>query len=106
MLRTLLELEGHDVHEAAHGPTGVERALDVPPDVAFIDIGLPGIDGYQVVQQVRARSSEPPLLVAVTGYARSEDRQRMEQAGFDANLIKPVEPTRIQEIMTRAPRRR
>jgi CheY-like chemotaxis protein len=44
--------------------------------------------------------------VAVTGYARSEDRQRMEQAGFDANLIKPVEPTRIQEIMTRAPRRR
>lgn len=106
MMRTLLELEGHEVHEAADGPRGVETAMEVRPDVAFIDIGLPGIDGYQVVEQLRAHAGElPPVLVAVTGYGRIEDRDRMEQAGFDAHLIKPVEPMRIQEIMARARRR-
>jgi|RhiMetdeSRZDD1v2_1073273.scaffolds.fasta_scaffold130625_2 PAS domain S-box-containing protein len=106
MMRTLLELEGHEVHEAADGPRGVETAMEVRPDVAFIDIGLPGIDGYQVVEQLRAHAGELlPVLVAVTGYGRIEDRDRMEQAGFDAHLIKPVEPMRIQEIMARARRR-
>jgi protein-histidine pros-kinase len=106
MMRMLLELEGHEVHEAADGPSGVKMAIDVRPDVAFIDIGLPGIDGYQVVEHLRAHADElPPVLVAVTGYGRIEDRDRMQQAGFDAHLIKPVEPIRIQDIMARAPRR-
>jgi protein-histidine pros-kinase len=106
MMRTLLELEGHEVYEAGDGPSGVKTAIEVRPDVAFIDIGLPGIDGYQVAHQVRAMSNQaPPVLVAVTGYGRSEDRHRMEEAGFDAHLIKPVEPVRIHEIMARAPRR-
>ena len=106
MMRTLLELEGHEVHEAVDGPSGVQTAIDVRPDVAFIDIGLPGIDGYQLVDELRARSDEiVPVLVAVTGYGRIEDRERMQQAGFDAHLIKPVEPVRVQEIMARTPRR-
>jgi len=106
MMRTLLELEGHEVYEAGDGPSGVKTAVEVRPDVAFIDIGLPGIDGYQVAHQVREMSDQPPpVLVAVTGYGRSEDRHRMEEAGFDAHLIKPVEPVRIHEIMARAPRR-
>ena len=106
MMRTLLELEGHEVHEAADGPSGLKTAIDVRPDVAFIDVGLPGIDGCQVVEQLRAHAGElPPVLVAVTGYGRIEDRDRIERAGFDAHLIKPVEPIRIQEIMARAPRR-
>jgi CheY-like chemotaxis protein len=106
MLRTLLELGGHEVHEAADGPSGLQAAIEVGPDIAFIDIGLPGIDGYQVVQQLRERSDDRlPMLVALTGYGRSEDRQRMEQAGFDAHLIKPVEPSWIEEVMARAVRR-
>jgi protein-histidine pros-kinase len=106
MLRTLLELGGHEVHEAADGPSGLQAAIEVGPDIAFIDIGLPGIDGYQVVQQLRERSDDRlPMLVALTGYGRSEDRQRMEQAGFDAHLIKPVEPSRIDAVMARALRR-
>ena len=106
MLRTLLELSGHEVHEAADGPSGLQAAIEVEPDIAFIDIGLPGIDGYQVVQQLRERSNDQlPTLVALTGYGRIEDRQRMEQAGFDAHLIKPVEPSWIEEVMARAVRR-
>ena len=106
MMRTLLELEGHEVHEAADGPSGLKTAIALRPDVAFIDIGLPGMDGYQLVEQLRAHAGESsPVLVAVTGYGRIEDRDRMEHAGFDAHLIKPVEPIRIQDIMARAPRR-
>lgn len=102
LLRMLLQLDGHDVHEAADGETGVRTAIDVQPDVAFIDIGLPRMDGYEVVRQLRERGAGPlPLLVAITGYGRAEDRERIEQAGFDAHLIKPVDPERIQEIMVR-----
>ena len=105
MFRTLLQVDGHEVYEAADGPSGLQTALDVQPDVVFIDIGLPGMDGYEVNRELRAKTSGvPPMLVAVTGYGRTEDRRRMEQAGFDANLIKPVDPTRIRDIMTSARR--
>ncbi len=106
MLRTLLEVDGHEVHEASDGTTGLQAVLDVRPDVAFVDIGLPGMNGFDLVRALRARTEGvPPFLVALTGYGRVEDRQRMEQAGFDACLIKPVEPARIIEIMASTPPR-
>jgi PAS domain S-box-containing protein len=106
LLRMLLELDGHEVLEAADGPAGLQAALDSRPDVAFIDLGLPTIDGYELVRELRARvDGMPPMLVAVTGYGRAEDRQRMEGAGFDECLIKPVEPSRIAEVMARARQR-
>jgi two-component system, sensor histidine kinase len=106
MLRTLLEIDGHEVHEAADGPTGVAVGLDVRPDVAFVDIGLPGLDGYDVARALLSQSeSGPPMLVALTGYGRAEDRRRMEENGFEASLIKPVDPDRIREVLQRVPRR-
>jgi protein-histidine pros-kinase len=102
MLRLFLQLEGHEVHEAADGHEGLRTAIAVRPDVAFIDIGLPGIDGYQLVRELRARGDAVPVLVAVTGYGRAEDRQRVQAAGFDTHLIKPVDPATITQIMQRA----
>jgi two-component system, sensor histidine kinase len=93
MLRVLLEVGGHEVHEAEDGPTGLQTALAARPDVAFIDIGLPSMDGDELVQHIRTQAEGPlPILVALTGYGRSKDRQRMEVAGFHAHLIKPARP--------------
>lgn len=79
MFRVLLEVDGHEVHEAEDEPTA---ALAAPPDVAFIDIGLPSMDGYELVQHIRTRAEGPlPILVVLPGYGRSENRQRMEVAG-------------------------
>jgi signal transduction histidine kinase/ActR/RegA family two-component response regulator len=104
-LRSLLELSGHEVREAADGPTGVELALRLQPDVVLIDIGLPGLDGYGVARRIR---SDPHghlmVLAAVTGYGQPEDRRRAEEAGFDALLVKPVDPDQLTEILaTRRP---
>ena len=105
MLRTLLEIDGHEVYEAGDGPSGIDAALSVRPHVAFIDIGLPGLDGYEVVRTVTASyDGVPPKLVALTGYGRVEDRQRIEQAGFHAHLIKPVDPESIRDIVKSARR--
>ncbi|MFY0539201.1 ATP-binding protein [Nannocystis pusilla] len=92
MLRKLLELSGHEVEEAADGPSGVERILQFAPRIALIDIGLPGFDGHEVARRVRARQSSerPPILVALTGYGLEADRAATFAAGFDHHLTKPV----------------
>src|SRR5438094_193977 len=111
-LRVLLELYGHEVHEAADGLTGVELVLRLRPDVTFIDIGLPGVDGYEVAQRIRATPHGQELhLVALTGYGLPEDERHARQAGFDAHLTKPVHPAAMQRLLQttlpgRAPRPR
>jgi signal transduction histidine kinase/DNA-binding response OmpR family regulator len=87
-LRALLELRGYEVLEAEDGPAGVALVLARRPDVALVDIGLPGLDGYQVAERVRAAGTH---LVALTGYGGAEDRNRAVSAGFVAHLVKPVE---------------
>jgi signal transduction histidine kinase/DNA-binding response OmpR family regulator len=89
-LRELLQLHGHEVLEAVDGPSGLELVLAETPDVALVDIGLPGMDGYAVAERVRAAGSSV-RLVALTGYGRLEDRARSGGVGFDAHLVKPVE---------------
>jgi signal transduction histidine kinase/DNA-binding response OmpR family regulator len=88
-LRELLELRGYEVLEAEDGPAGVALVLARRPDVALVDIGLPGLDGYQVAERVRAATGT--RLVALTGYGGAEDRNRAVSAGFVAHLVKPVE---------------
>jgi signal transduction histidine kinase len=104
-LRSLLELSGHEVREAADGPTGLELALRLQPDVVLIDIGLPGLDGYGVARRIRsAPQGHLMVLAAVTGYGQPEDRRRAQEAGFDALLVKPVDPDQLTEILaTRRP---
>ena len=99
-LRTLLELWHHTVSEAADGPSGIEAALLFQPDVAIIDVGLPGLDGYAVARYLRASGgSKRTRLVALTGYGSPKDALRAREAGFDAHLVKPVDPDRLAQIL-------
>ncbi len=93
-LREALELLGHEVHVAGDGDAGVDAAARLAPDVVICDIGLPGIDGYEVARRLSARD-RCPLLVAVTGYALPEDRRRALEAGFVHHLAKPI---RIEDL--------
>jgi CheY-like chemotaxis protein len=100
MLRELIHLLGHEVYEAVDGVTGVSSALMLEPDLALVDIGLPGIDGYEVARRLREHPVGRRLrLVALTGYGLPEDRERARIAGFDLHLVKPVDPARIAELL-------
>ena len=104
--RLVLELAGHEVHEAADGPSGLAALLRLRPDIAIVDIGLPGLDGYDVARQVRSHpAAADVLLVALTGYGQREDRERALNAGFDMQLVKPVDPLRLADILARAQQR-
>jgi two-component system, sensor histidine kinase len=99
-MRTLLEMWGHAVDVAADGPEGLAKALAEPPDVALVDIGLPGLDGYSLAERVRAEEREGRmLLVAVTGYGSACDRARALAAGFDAHMVKPVDPAALSRLL-------
>ena len=99
-LRDLLEIWGHEVEVAENGPDGVKQALGSQPDVALIDIGLPGLDGNEVAQRIRAAlDGDRMALVAMTGYGQPEDRRRALQAGFDAYLVKPVDPDDLSRTL-------
>ncbi|MFL5357380.1 CHASE domain-containing protein [Archangium sp.] len=92
LLGEVLELDGHQVTVVHDGQTALERLDTLEPEVVFLDIGLPGLDGYEVARRMRQRlGGECPRLVAITGYGQSSDRQRSREAGFDAHLVKPVE---------------
>jgi CheY-like chemotaxis protein len=100
MLRTVLAHEGHTVHEAADGPTGVAAALATRPDIAFVDLDLPGFDGYEVVRRLRAAPEARKLrVIALSGYGGAEVRQRALYAGFDDHLVKPIEPDRLTALL-------
>jgi GAF domain-containing protein/anti-sigma regulatory factor (Ser/Thr protein kinase) len=102
MLREMLELNGHEVRDAPNGAIGVGQALALRPDVAVVDIGLPGMDGYEVARRIRAAAEGRGIrLVALTGYGQAEDRRRAEQAGFDAHLVKPIEPGALAAVLRR-----
>jgi len=91
MMRRLLESCGAESCEAAQAPEGLRLALELPPDLILSDIGMPDVDGYQFIRQARLQGITAPA-VAVTAFARSDDRMRALQAGFQAHLAKPIEP--------------
>ena len=99
-LRMLLTIgHGHTVYEAPDGASGVRGALELKPDVALIDIGLPDLDGHEVARRIRAELDRDAIvLVALTGYGTEEDRRLAEEAGFDIHLVKPVEPAALAKI--------
>lgn len=104
-LAAVLGIYGHTVSAAADGTSGLQAAMEDVPDVAVIDIGLPGIDGYEVARRLRASPATRGIrLVAVTGYGQQEDRDRALAAGFDVHLVKPVEPARLLEAIHRLSR--
>ncbi len=100
MLKMLLEMQGFDVETAGDGERGVELIDFQKPNVAFVDIGLPGIDGYEVARQVRSRTeNEPVYLVALTGYGQPQDLELAKDAGFDFHLAKPVDLNELTQFL-------
>jgi two-component system CheB/CheR fusion protein len=101
-LALLLEVLGHRVRSVYDGVTGLDAARANPPDVMLVDIGLPGMDGYEVAQLVRRDPAlKNVVLVALTGYGRDEDKRRAMAAGFDYHLVKPVNPDALQGLVAR-----
>jgi CheY-like chemotaxis protein len=96
----LLKTLGHDVRAAHDGPTAVQVALDCRPDIVLLDIGLPGLNGYEVAKRIRQQPDfENVVLVALTGYGQDSDRQSSLQAGFDHHLVKPARLAQLQKIL-------
>jgi CheY-like chemotaxis protein len=98
-LRVLLELDGHAVEAAGEGHAALEIARATNPDIALVDIGLPGIDGFEIARRLRALDARRPVLIALTGYGQPEDRRRATEAGFDEMLVKPVDPSALADLL-------
>jgi CheY-like chemotaxis protein len=85
---------------AEAGITGLARALDLQPDVAVIDIGLPGLDGWVLARRLRATDAGRRIvLVAVSGYGQLEDQRLSQEVSFDAHLVKPVDPDTLTKVI-------
>jgi PAS domain S-box-containing protein len=98
-LAMLLELDGHDVRAVYSATDALEQVSAFAPEIVLLDIGLPGMNGYDVAQRIRSMSS-PPRLVAVSGYAQREDKERSAAAGFNAHLVKPVDINALKKVLT------
>jgi PAS domain S-box-containing protein len=99
-LALFLRLRGHDVHTAHDGPSALDEIERYHPDVVFLDLGLPGMSGYDVARRARMMSDPGALrLVAVTGYGTDADRQKTRDAGFDVHLAKPVDPRAVDALL-------
>ncbi len=102
MLAMMLELSGHDTRTAHTGEDALNLSADFNPEIIFLDIGLPGMSGYEVAQRLRATpTARKPLLVAVTGWGSEEDRRKSLEAGFDHHLTKPVEAVAFDALLSR-----
>ncbi|MFP5390679.1 MAG: ATP-binding protein [Gammaproteobacteria bacterium] len=100
MMAMMLEAQQYTVSCAGDGHEGLDVAIERRPDIALVDIGLPGIDGYEVARRLRAHPATAHVrLVALTGYGQESDRERALDAGFDAHLVKPVDLNHLMEVL-------
>jgi CheY-like chemotaxis protein len=100
-LAALLEMLGHSVQVAENAATGIEQSLQLKPQVALIDIGLPDLDGYEVAKKLRAVFADQIFLVALTGYGQEDDLRAALDAGFDAHLVKPADIRELSRLLSR-----
>jgi CheY-like chemotaxis protein len=98
-LARLLTVLGYATKVVYDGETALQVAAEYGPDIAFVDIGMPGIDGYEVVQRIRQDGDGNSILVAHTGWSRGTDKQRAYDAGFDLHIAKPVRVETLNEIL-------
>jgi PAS domain S-box-containing protein len=103
-LELLLQLWGHEVRIAYEGEGALSQAAEFRPDIVLLDIGLPGMSGYEVARQMRGLPEcREAMLVAVTGYGQDSDRRQSKEAGFDHHLVKPVQPGVLRDLIGSAP---
>lgn len=99
-LAALLRMEGHEVTSVHDGPVALSTFSEIKPDVALLDIGMPGLTGYEVARKMRQCSSGTALtLIAITGWGQDIDKERAYAAGFDHHLTKPVDPQRLADLL-------
>ena len=99
-LAALLRMEGHEVMSVHDGPVALSVFNELKPDVALLDIGMPGLTGYEVARRLRQSNPNTPLtLIAITGWGQDIDKERAFAAGFDYHLTKPVDPQRLVELL-------
>jgi len=99
-LAMLLRLDGHEVHVATDGLQALDLFARVHPDVAILDIGMPGLSGHEVARRIRdLRNEQPVTLIAITGWGQQADKDRAAASGFDHHFTKPVEPTVLSELL-------
>jgi CheY-like chemotaxis protein len=98
-LALLLRMGGHEVRTAHDGPAALADARAFPPEVVFLDIGLPGMSGYDVARALRSAEGKQAMIIALTGYGQAEDRRRCEEAGFDMHLVKPVDMADLHRVL-------
>ena len=101
-LKLLLRALGHEAEVAYNGPTAVASAKNNEPDVVILDIGLPGMNGWEVAQALQKEATRKrPFFIAVTGFGTDEDKRRSAEAGVDLHLIKPVDPEDLAAVLRR-----
>ncbi|MGV3559215.1 response regulator [Larkinella arboricola] len=99
-LTMLLKLKGNEVHTRYGGRTGLEAAENLHPQVVILDIGMPGMDGYETCRHIRQQPwGKDTVIVALTGYGREEDKRKTQEAGFDGHLIKPVDLASLTQLL-------
>jgi CheY-like chemotaxis protein len=99
-LEVLLKSLGHEACAAYDGHQALRMAVEFRPDVVLLDIGMPGLDGYEVARRLRAlKPAHPMRIVAITGWGQEADRSRSREAGFDVHLVKPVDPTLLTKVI-------
>jgi CheY-like chemotaxis protein len=100
----LLRLDGHEVRLAHDGEAALEEARSFKPDVVFLDLNLPKMDGYEVARRLRKEPAMSGMaLVAITGYGHEEERRRTREAGFHSHLLKPVDFDTLRELLSSLP---
>jgi CheY-like chemotaxis protein len=97
----LLRLRGHIVQVAMGGAEALAAVRAQRPELVFLDIGMPGMDGYEVARQLRAEFDSSLILIALTGWGTDQDRERSREAGFDYHLTKPVDLAALESMLTR-----
>jgi signal transduction histidine kinase len=99
-LARLLQLGGHEIYKAVDGVQALEAATRVRPDLVLLDIGMPGMDGYEVARRIRSQPwGRAARLVALSGWGQESDRKRSREAGFDSHCIKPLDPQRLSMLL-------
>ena len=105
LLRRKLKRLGHEVDAVGDGIAGVDKIVERRPDLALVDIGLPGLDGYEVATRVRESIGHDVVLVAVSGFGQPEDIRKALDAGFDEHITKPADVSDIENLLSRLPQR-
>jgi CheY-like chemotaxis protein len=103
-LATILSMSGHDTEMAHDGLGAIAAAAAFRPDVVFLDIGMPSVDGHETARRIREQPwGKDMVLVALTGWGQAEDRRKSREAGFNHHLVKPADPTVVAELLSKLP---